>query len=193
MAGEGSQGCPRFNVGATARYWLHELRLIRSCLDGQVDRLDRLERELVAFIQSHRVNLNHPVIIGDDPIAYNLSFHWRGDGSATVSIDGGVKFVLAPQLAQVFQFIASGKTDPGGLDPLVGWRSRTEIAALLERFSHRAVNASYVNNLVHRLRKVLRKAGYEGNLIQTHRQKGVRFAHKWVAGGLSSPSTRESE
>lgn len=192
MASEGSQAFPRFNVGATARDWLREVGLMRGCLDAQVDRLDRLERELVTLIRSCGVNDDHPVLT-EDPIAYNLSFTWRGDGSATVSIDGGAKFLLPPQLAEVFQFIATGKANPRARDALAGWRSRAEIAALLERSAHRPFTISYVNNLVHRLRQVLRKAGYDRNLIQTHKQKGVRFAHKWVVGKLLSFSSEESQ
>lgn len=191
MASEASHAPPRFNVRATARDWLREVRLIRGCLDAQVDRLDRLERELVTLIGSCDVD-DDPSVLTDGPIAYNLSFAWRGDGSAAVSIDGGAKFVLPPQLAEVFQFIATGNANHRARDPLVGWRSRAEIAALLERSAHRSFTVSYVNNLVHRLRQVLRKAGYNGNLIQTHKHKGVRVAHKWVAGGLSSFSPEES-
>jgi transposase len=94
-----------------------------------------------------------------------------------VSIDGGRKFVLAPQLAEVFRFIATGDKERSEKDPLVSWRSREAVLELLDS-DGRSYSRRYVNNLVHRLRQTLRKAGYDWNLIQTHRQKGVRFAFK---------------
>ena len=191
MEREGSQATPRFNVGATARDWLHELRLMRSCLDAQMGRICRLERELVILIRASDTSENR-VIAGEDPIACNLAIHWRSDGYAAISIDGGAKFLLPPQLAVVFALISADKTASRGRDPLVSWHSREEIAGHLSRHLHRPVAVSYVNNLVHRLRKALRQAGYDTKLIQTHRLKGVRFAYKWVAGGLIEfPEQRE--
>jgi len=169
---------PRFNVPASFRDALHELRLVRSSLEGQIDRLDRLEQELVTLsrIWSGGVGYEPPIDLGQ--IAYNLEIQSRPDGSAIVSIDGDRKFVLAQQLAEVFRFIASGEKDRGGSDPLVGWRSRGEILDFLADSAGRSYEPRYINNLVHRLKKALRKAEYDCNLIQTNRQKGVRFAFK---------------
>ena len=169
---------PRFNVPASFRDALHELRLVRSSLEGQIDRLDRLEQELVTLSRSCSGGIGGgpPSDLGQ--VAYNLEIQSRPDGSAVVVIDGGRKFVLAQQLSEVFRFIASGDKDRSGSDPLVGWRSRSEILDFLADSAGRSYEPRYVNNLVHRLKKALRKADYDRNLIQTNRQKGVRFAFK---------------
>ena len=150
----------------------------RNCLEGQVDRLDGLERELVALSRSCSGGVGYGTTIDVGQVAYNLEIQSRPDGSAVFSIDGGRKFVLAQQLAEVLRFIASGEKDRSGSDLLVGWRSRTEVLSFLADSAGRSYEPRYLNNLVHRLRMALKKADYHCDLIQTNRQKGVRFALK---------------
>jgi DNA-binding winged helix-turn-helix (wHTH) protein len=45
--------------------------------------------------------------------------------------------------------------------------------------------------MVNLLRKTLRKNGYDSNLIQTNKEKGVRLALKHSARGLPQASTPE--
>ena len=169
---------PRFNFDASIRDLLREVRLARAGLDAQVDRLDRLELDLVELLGGRFAGPVGPLPPGPGRVAHNLEIEARHDGFAVVSIDGGRKFVLAPQLAEVFRFIATGEKERSDKDPLVGWRSRDEVLDLLMESAGRRFPRRYVNNLAHRLRQALRKAGYDWNLIQTHRQKGVRFALK---------------
>jgi hypothetical protein len=178
MVGSVPPASPRYNVAATIRDTLHELRLIRNCLEGQVARLDRLERELAALLGGSTVAAGIRLTAEPSHVAHNLEIEQRVDGSAIVSIDGGRRFTLAPQLAEVFRFISSGEKDRGGKDPLVGWRSRSEILDFLADSYSRSFNQRYINNLVHRLKHALQQAGYDCGLIQTHRRKGVRFAFK---------------
>jgi hypothetical protein len=168
---------------------LHEVRLVQGCLDSQIDRLERIERELAALLGARAVGAGRHPEPNPGRVAHNLEVHPRPDGAAEVAIDAGRKFLLASQLAEVFQFIASGDKDRSGKDPLVGWRSRAEILNFLEKSAGKRFRPRYVNNLVHRLKLALRKAGYDCTLIQTHRQKGVRFAFKRGAQGLSEAST----
>lgn len=191
--GEAMSGCvpsesPRYNVDATIRDSLHELRLVRSCLERQTERLDRLERELAALLGGCRVNAG--LYLASDPshVAHNLEIEPRANGTVVVAIDGGRKFVLARQLADFFQFIATGDRDRNEKDPLIGWRSRTEILAFLADSAGRSFKPRYINNLVYRLKRALQKAGYDHSLIQTHRQKGVRFAFKRGARSLPEAS-----
>ena len=94
-------------------------------------------------------------------------------------------------MAGVLRFIASGDKERGGADPLVGWRSREEIRNSLARPSRKPFRVAYVNGMVNLLRKTLRKNGYDGNLIQTNKEKGVRLALKHSARGLPQASTPE--
>jgi len=176
---------PRFNIDASIRDLLHEVRLVQGCLDAQIDRLERIERDLVALLGGRGVGAGRRIFPDPGRVAHNLEVYPRPDGSAVIAIDGGRKFILAAQLAEVFQFIASGDKDRSGRDPLVGWRPRAAILRFLEESAGRSLNPRYVNNLVHRLKKALQKAGYDCSLIQTHREKGVRFAFK---RGAQSPA-----
>jgi len=169
---------PRFNVALSLRDALHEVRLVRGNLERQIDRLDRLERELLALLPSYPGGIDCEPTIDLGQVAHNLDIQSRPNGSAVVSIDGGRKFALAQQPAEFFWFIASGERDRCGSDPLVGWRSRSEILDFLANSAGRSFHARYINNLVHRIKHALRKAGYSSGLIQTHRQKGLRFALK---------------
>ena len=167
---------PRFNVVESIRDLVHEVRLVRSRLEAQIDRLDRIERELVALMGSGMPARRAESGVG--LVAHNLEMQPRADGSALVAIDGGRRFVLAPQLAEVFRFLATGDKDRSGSDALVGWRSREEILLFLHETARKDYLPRYVNNLVYRLKTALRKAGYDCSLIQTHRHKGVRVAFK---------------
>jgi len=168
---------PRINVPQSARDMLHEVRLTRSNLEAQVERLEQIDAWLVILAKLAGLNLPAPRVLGTAPLAYSLFVKPRPDGSAEFSIDGGSGFVLGPRLAGFFKFMASGSSAPGD-DGHGNWRSRAETVQFLRESAAREVPARYVNNLVHLLRKALRKAGYDRNLIQTHRQKGVRLALK---------------
>ena len=133
---------------------------------------------MLALLPSYPGGIDCEPTIDLGQVAHNLDIQSRPDGSAVVSIDGGRKFVLAQQPAEFFWFIASGERDRCGSDPLVGWRSRSEILDFLAKSAGRSYHPRYINNLVNRLKNALRKAGYSSGLIQTHRQKGLRFALK---------------
>jgi len=169
---------PRINLSASIADLLHEVRLIEGSLETQLARLERIERDLVFLSGRGPYGIRRPLVSDADPVAYNLDIQPRPDGSAEVAIDSGKKFSLGQQLAETFQFLALGGKDRSGNDALVGWRSRAELLNFLEQSAGRTLRACYVNHIVHLLKKALLKAGYDQNLIQTHRKKGVRLAFK---------------
>lgn len=179
---------PRINYAASTRDLLHEVRLIQASLGAQIDRLEGIERDLQILLRTCSAGDARTIVSGADQVAYNLHTRPLPDGSVEIAIDGGAKFSFGPRLADVFQFFASGDKDRSGKDPLVGWRSRADIIRFLEESMGRIPRASYVNNLVHLLKRSLRRAGYDPSLIQTHRQKGVRFALKVGARGPQDSS-----
>lgn len=169
---------PRINQRASLRDLLHELRLVRTCLDAQADRVDLVYRDLVFLAGLQPASGGVPPVACPEPVVYNLRAQGRADGTVEFAIDGGTKFALGPRLAEVFLFLASGEKDSGGEDSLVGWRSRIEVLRFLEQSAGRSFSPSYVNNIVNLLRDALRDAKYDRGLIQTHRQKGIRLAYK---------------
>ncbi|MGO8757451.1 MAG: hypothetical protein ACLQG3_04935 [Terracidiphilus sp.] len=181
----------RVNLEASLRILLHDTRLLRSALEAQVVRLERIELDLVTLQRALFSASGHkpPAPGVGQEVAYNLRVDPRPNGSSAFSIDGGAEFTLPPRLAEVFQFIASGEKDSAGDDPLVGWRNRPDIKAFLEQRTGKSVSAGYVNSLVNLLRNSLGGAGYERGLIQTHGRLGVRLALKRSAQGLTAPAT----
>lgn len=178
---------PRFNIGASVQDLLQEVRLIRKCLEAQIERLDRAEYELSVLVKTLGADARNPVAFDKGPVAHNLDVQQHPDGSIEFAIDGGDRFSLGPRLAEVFQFLASGDRDRSGKDALVGWRSRTEIIEFLEASTGKRFTRNYVNSMVYLLKKALRDAGYDHKLIQTHRQKGIRLAYKHGAQGPPHP------
>ncbi len=169
---------PRLKLDTSIQDMLYEVRRVRANLGAQIDRLDRMELDLTTMRGGRIAIASGQPPPAPERVAHNLEIEVRHDGYGVVSIDGGRKFVLAPQLAEVFRFIATGDRSRSEKDPLVGWRTRDEIREFLADTEGRSYPRRYVNNLVHRLRQALRKAGYDLNLVQSHRQKGVRFAFK---------------
>ncbi len=189
---------------------LHEIRSIRNSCDYQNDHVERLQKSLTG--QRTRIDLIElelkkiigacgkenamsPLPKGYDelgpmlaPIAHIIKKQVLHDGSLEVTIDGGERFVLPGRLAQVFSFISTGDRDRGGPDALVAWRSRIEIKAYLEKQANKRFEPKHINQLVFRLKNVLRSAGYNPRLIQSSRLKGVRLAYN--PGSQASPHQR---
>lgn len=140
---------PRINFGGSIRDLLHDVRLVRISLEAQIERLDRIERELKDLLDIQDQSAPNLVSFGTVPVAYNLVIHHHSDGSVEFAIDGGSKFSLGPRLAEVFQFLASGDKDRSGKDALVGWRSRDEILEFLEKSTGKRFRRNYVNNMVY--------------------------------------------
>lgn len=185
------QPVPRFNTEATLRDWRRVIRLIAGALEAQIVRLERLEVEVTIFGASPSSVVSGTCITpSSEPVARNMLVEMHPDGHATIAIDGGNPFKLAPQLAEVFLFLASGDQEPGSKDPLVGWRSREQILEFLARSADRTLRPRYINNLVHRLKEALQRAGYSGKLIQINRRKGVRLSYKRSAHGAPDRTAR---
>lgn len=168
---------PKINLSVSARDWLHDLRLVRSALEAQIDRLDRLELEMgrLTSLDGRDAGALAP---GALSVALNLEIQPQPDGSARIVIDGGANLLLAPRLADVFQFLASSEKDRTAKDGLMEWRSRMEVVRFLEKHAGKAFTTRYLNGMVYLLKKALREAGYDARLIQSHRQKGLRFAYQ---------------
>jgi hypothetical protein len=172
---------PRVNIATTCDYWRRELRQVVGALERLIDRIEQLEQEinsLQSACATRTVDGNCRIPGGAEPTVYAIDVHKLSNGSVEVALDGGRKFKLPPQLAEVFLFIASGGKNPDHHDPLVGWRTRTEILECLTRSSGRTYHRRFVNNLINRLKDVLTGAGYSRGLIQTHRRQGVRLAYR---------------
>jgi hypothetical protein len=151
------------------------LRLVMRAMDEALDKLGAIERDLK--ILEGLAPVSPGCIIGPrtGPIVYNLDVQKRYDDSIVVSINGGDPFILGPRLAGVFQFISAGGCSS---DDLIGWRSREEILKSLNNFAGHELRIGYVNSLINLLKDKLAKAGYDRDLIQTSREKGVRLALK---------------
>lgn len=167
---------PRISVAATLRIFLHDLRLIRNCLDAQIERIDRIEREIETVLAGLDAGAISGAGPGSDPVALHLFSRSHSDGSVDYAIDGGKEFSLTPRLAELFQFIASGDKEHDAPDALVSWRTKHEVKSHLESTSRLTISFRNINQMVLRLRRVLETSGYDPMLIQTHRQKGLRLA-----------------
>lgn len=181
----------KINLEASLRILLHDVRLLQSALEAQIPRLERIELDLVTLQRMLPSHAGHKPVAPQPcrDVVYNLHVDPHSNGTVVFSIDGGAEFSLAPRLAEVFQFIASGAKEGRGDDPLVGWRRRADIKAFLEQHAGKSVSAGYVNSMVNLLRDSLDKAGYDRGLIQTHARLGVRLALKRSAQGWTANST----
>lgn len=102
----------------------------------------------------------------------HLSPH--ADGSCDVSVNNRRAFRLPPRLATLLTVLASQQDQAS--DGLTDWQSKAAVAVALSKRTGRLVSASNVTKSVHMLRKAFREAGENWLLVQTHRERGVRFA-----------------
>lgn len=109
--------------------------------------------------------------------AHSLETKLRADGDFEVRIDGGKRFTLPPLLADVLRILAIDNGPSN--DELVGWKTLDEVAILLGKETGRPVKKHAVTQNVYRLRKAMfAQGGANPYLIQTSRQRGVRFAQR---------------
>lgn len=109
--------------------------------------------------------------------AATLEIKPRTDGLCDVRIDAGKQFKLPPSLSDLLSILSldGGASDDG----LIGWKTLDEVAILLGKRSGRRFNRHTVTQSIYRLRKELfNRGGVNPFLVQTNRQRGVRFALK---------------
>jgi DNA-binding response OmpR family regulator len=174
---------PNINVPASIHDLTHDVRIVRTSLEKQTERLDRIESDLVFIIKHAAGKLPPPNPADGRPAGHDLKIHKCDDGAIEFTVDDGKQVTLPPRLAEVFLFlvIAAGETNDEAT--LAGWRTKPEIIGHLEASGSPKITRTYVNYIIHRIRKALVAAGYTRRLIQTHRRKGVRLAIENVVPG----------
>lgn len=110
----------------------------------------------------------------NDAGASTLYLSPHADGSCDVSVNSRRAFRLPPLLATLLTVLASQRGQ--AQDGLTDWQTKSEVAVALSKRTGRLVSASNVTKSVHMLRKAFRDAGENWLLVQTHRERGVRFA-----------------
>lgn len=125
-----------------------------------------------------------PVQLGPKPTAIRVDHTPQARGWMKVSIDGAASFLLEPRLARFVKFLLVDNGD--SRDGLIGWWPVDEIAKLLGCKGHRKAGRHTVSQWIYLLKKCMASAGHDKRLIQTDRQRGVRFALK--RGGFAPPA-----
>jgi hypothetical protein len=95
------------------------------------------------------------------------------DESAHVRIDGSEPMKLARALANLLDALARERSSS---DHIVGWKAIDEVVAELSAREGKAVGRHAVINRVWRLRRALIRAGLSPGFVQSHPDRGVRFA-----------------
>ena len=181
-------------VNAVIRALLARIQEILAARDRHTELLERFEAQLLGTVATQgsvgkaegwSLQESTNGTAARSFVVFSRNF----DGSASFLIDGNL-VKLPPLLAATLEHLASpeGKNE----DSLVPWKSRTSIRKWLAgRKAGKEIRPQYVNKLMHDLRARLRSAGLDPMLVQSHRQKGVRFAvslgsrndHPEVTGG----------
>lgn len=102
-------------------------------------------------------------------------------GDADVRIDDGKWFTLPATLTELLRILALNFGSSS--DEFVGWKTKDEVAILLGKNLNKQFNAHAVTQLVHRLRRsLLDLGGVNPYLVQSNRQRGLRFALRHSKG-----------
>ena len=96
-------------------------------------------------------------------------------------IEGGKSVRLAPRLSAFLRILAAD--EPYGDGPLVGWKSKSEVARRMEKQFGLQFHPHTLDTLTYRLRSALESIGEPPGLVQADRRWGMRFALQ--RGGLT--------
>jgi hypothetical protein len=99
----------------------------------------------------------------------------QADESAYVRIDGSEPIKLARALANLLEALARERVSS---DHLVGWKPIDVVVAELSAREQRPVGRRAVINRMWQLRTALLTAGLSAGFVQSHPDKGVRFAKR---------------
>jgi hypothetical protein len=106
--------------------------------------------------------------------AASIQMKVRRDGSSSVRIDDGGPFRLTRTLTAILRILATDGDDQRKTP--AGWRTKEEIARLLEKRLGRKFTPHAVAHLIHRLRGALEDNELSRDLLRTERRHGARLA-----------------
>ena len=109
----------------------------------------------------------------EDVVVTSVQLRQRPDGSADVSVNGRPSFRLPRKLTALLSVLLAA---PIAADGLVGWQSRADVAASLNKLTGGATLPARLPRLVYKLREAFCDAGENRFLIRSHHQLGLRFA-----------------
>ncbi len=102
-------------------------------------------------------------------------------GVSRMRIEGGKSVHLPPRLSAFLRILAADEPYSDG--PLVGWKSKVEVAERMEKQFGRMFRPGTLDTLTDRLRSALESIGEPPGLVQADRRWGLRFALQ--RGGLT--------
>ncbi len=102
-------------------------------------------------------------------------------GTSQIRIDGGKSVRLSPRLSAFLRILAAD--EPYGDGPLVGWKSKSEVAKRMEKQFGLQFHPHTLDTLTYRLRSALESIGEPPGLVHADRRWGMRFALQ--RGGLT--------
>lgn len=105
----------------------------------------------------------------------DLKTEKRTDGFYDVCVDHGAELELPPALGALLAALAV--ENHRGTERLVGWKTKVELAELLEKFTGRVFSPPAITQLIYRLRiELFQRGDVNPFLIQTSPRLGARFA-----------------
>jgi hypothetical protein len=120
---------------------------------------------------------------GDEagPRAISIEMIEGTGGASHIRIEGGKSVRLAPRLSAFLRILAAD--EPYGDGPLVGWKSKSEVARRMEKQFGLQFHPHTLDTLTYRLRSALESIGEPPGLVHADRRWGMRFALQ--RGGLT--------
>ncbi len=109
--------------------------------------------------------------------AVDVSISWDDEDKPTVVIDDyPPMYDLAPQEARLLQLL---QEDSGEVtDEKVGWKLPKDLSEGMEKFTGRPLKHHSLTTAMSRLRNSMERQQNNRYFIQTHRDKGYRFARR---------------
>jgi hypothetical protein len=153
-------------------------RQFQAVAEQQAERAREIAR-LAGFVPvrteaDRRGDPSKPYEFGPVVAARSLRIGGCPDSSVWFQIDNNGKWIyLEPRLAELLRFLASQAGGKPGGDGLVGFRTRAEIHAHLEKTGGRTYDRQYVNKLVKKLKDALDFYDKRGLVVSSKR--GARF------------------
>jgi hypothetical protein len=169
-----------------------------DCIPALLTRIQKLRKKIRSIIEAdedaeYQLNQCEEMLrqgaVPDDRGGNDEEYPWRWNGDKLkVHLDHCDPFTLSFQPGHLFAYLASIAIDVQNHDK--SWRPRKDVVEHLTTKSGHQIPVKRLNQVIYRLRRELKRANLDHDIIQSSRRSGVRLVLPHSAPNAMSGDAR---